>query len=943
MTPERWRRVEEVFAGTEGLSATQIRAYLERECAGDTELRKEVQSMLSYESSESALFDQIVEEGAEALAEITKSHQNPAHRRVGTRIGPYRLVSLIGTGGMGAVYLAARDDQQYQKNVAIKLVQQGHDTKFVLERFRQERQILAQLEHPYIARFLEGGLTDEKLPYYVMEYIEGGESITSYCQNRQLPIEARLRLFLQVCSAVDFAHKNLVVHRDLKPTNILVDRHGTPKLLDFGIAKVLSDDSRGTDTTMTAVRMLTPDYGSPEQVTGNPITTSTDVYSLGAVLYELLSGAQAHRFRNYSTGEIQRVICIEDPPPPSERAREVESAESSRLSASLRGDLDSIALQALRKEPSGRYASVSALVRDIEHYLNGEPVEARRGTLRYRAGKFVRKNKFSISAAAVLLVTLISGIAATTYQARRSERRFQLARQLGNTLLNDFDKRVVNLPQSTGLRQWMTSTVVEYLDNLASEAGQDTQLQFELAGGYMRVGGLQSGPSSANLGQSIPALASYRKALGIYSELHQAAPKDAAVNMGLCDAMTAVAQIETYVGKMKQARQRYQEARVIGEALVPVKEGEGRRCLSRIYGGLVEIELAAANPRGAIPSITAQLEQAKQWAATDPGLPSKVQLLSTEISLANVKLDVGDAQGAVDTASQAMVQGEATFGREAWAESSYKILLHHVLGDAMGHARHLNLGRPEEALKHYQAALEIAERHLKRDDNDARARRDVDLSLRKIAFMIVDTQPRAAMIDYRRAKELSFINLRNSPSNAEYVRDQADALLGIGYAFQSSKHWPEALESIQYAFDRQNDLKRLSPEWRRFQREFQESFAALGDVHMELGNEKATLENYEKALETTVALLWEQPTDALLLRDLADSHECLARYYAWMAERHASEGSSYWKQAIDFQQKSYDTWREWPTKVSATSVYAQKRLQDATTQLAAYRKAAGVR
>ncbi|MBL8232235.1 MAG: protein kinase [Bryobacterales bacterium] len=940
MTPERWSRVEEIFAGTEGKSPEEIRVYLNEQCGGDLDLRREVEGLLIYDTSNSSLISSMVEQGAQALADGERSI-SASERRIGTRLGAYRLVSLIGTGGMGAVYLAVRDDEQFEKKVAIKLVHQGHDSKFVLERFRQERQILAQLEHPNIARFLDGGITSDQVPYYVMEFIEGGEAVVAYCEKRGLPIAERLELFKSVCSAVQFAHKNLVVHRDLKPGNILVDAGAVPKLLDFGIAKVLSNEPRLTNVTMTAVRMLTPDYGSPEQVTGQPITTATDIYSLGAVLYELLTGLQAHNFKNYSTGEIERVICREDPAPPSHRLRTSESAEKQKLAEDLAGDLDAIILHAMRKEPDKRYPSVLALVDDIDRYLKGQPVEARRGTMRYRAGKFVRRNRLPLLAAAMVLVTVIGGVAATIYQARRAERRFQQARQFANNVLNDFDRRVASLPQSTELRQWMTSTVVEYLDNLSEQAGGDSQLQLELARGYLRTGNLQGAPSSPNLGQSIPALASYRKALRIYQQIHARNASDLAIVTGLCEAQTAVAQIETLTGGMKFARERYQEARTLGNSLVARSDARGHQCLAAVYAGMVQIEMAAANPRGAIPYVTSQLDEARKWASMAPGPEAGQQILRTEISQAAVRLDVGDAASAVELAARSMSAGERLFGKEVWEDSALKIQLHHILGDALGNPRQLNLGRKAEALEHYRAALAIAIRQLYRDANDARARRDVDISLRMIGFLTVDNEPLQALRQYEKAMEYIQLNLSKSPSNAEYVRDEADALLGIGYAHQSMKQYGEALTLIGKAVERQNHLKALSPEWRRFQREFQESYAALGDLHKALGREKESLANYEKALEVTVTLLWEQPTDALLLRDFADSNESLAAYYAWLAERRPAQRGEHLRQAVSFQQKSGETWREWTQKGGIPSPYSQSRLRQSAETLAAYQKKLG--
>ena len=308
---------------------------------------------------------------------------------MGSRIGAYRLVGEIGRGGMSTVYLAVRDDDQFQKQVAIKLIRRGMDTEDMLDRFRHERQILANLEHPYIARLLDGGTAPDGRPFLVMEYLQG-EPLDGYCRNQGLNLRARCRLFLKICEAVSFAHRNLVVHRDLKPGNILVGADGAPKLLDFGVAKLL-DAKTGSGQTATAValRPMTPDYASPEQFRGEAITTAADVYSLGAILYELLTEQRPHRFSSYGLRELERAICETEPVRPS------ECAKLSKIPwrGQLRGDPDAIVAKALRKEPAQRYASVDHLAADLTRYLEGWPVQAHRGDVGYRARKFLRRNR----------------------------------------------------------------------------------------------------------------------------------------------------------------------------------------------------------------------------------------------------------------------------------------------------------------------------------------------------------------------------------------------------------------------------------------------------------------------------------------------------------------------------------------------------------------------
>lgn len=365
--------------------------------------------------------------------------------RIGSRLGPYRLVELIGRGGMGEVYQAERADDHYHSRVAIKLVRVDHDASRVAWRFRSERQILAQLEHSNIARLIDGGATEEGVPYLVMELI-AGQPIDVYCEERHLTVEQRVRLFLQVCAAVSFAHQRLVVHRDLKPGNILVTAEGTVKLLDFGIAKLIESEpatrSEGMASEMTAtqVRVMTLEYASPEQVRGDPITTASDVYSLGVVLYRLLTGRSPYREDNAAERAVE-ILSDSAPSKPStavnETRRRVAADETApqaqfarkRVRRALQGDLDNVLLMALRKEPERRYASVDQFSEDLRHYLDGMPVRARGDSLQYRASKFMSRHKYAVTAASLAALALVAGIVTTTWQARIAAEQSRIAQE----------------------------------------------------------------------------------------------------------------------------------------------------------------------------------------------------------------------------------------------------------------------------------------------------------------------------------------------------------------------------------------------------------------------------------------------------------------------------------------------------------------------------------
>jgi eukaryotic-like serine/threonine-protein kinase len=424
MDPERWQRIEEIFRTAVDRPAAERGAYLTQVCDGDEDLRREVLSLLERDTAEDFIRDPI----ANAALSFTAKTKDDL---TGVLIGPYRVKRLIGRGGMGDVYEAERDDEQFRQQVAIKIIKRGMDTDFVRDRFLRERQILATLDHPHIARLFDGGATPDGSPYFVMEFVVG-ESITAHCRRHQLSINEKLKLIRKVCSAVQHAHQRLVIHRDLKPGNILITpsadgKDGEPKLLDFGIAKLLSPDASQSHTrTETGLRMMTPEYASPEQACGQAVATTTDVYSLGVVLYELLTDLRPHEFRTYAPAGIERAICETAIEEPSKVAGQATGA-STRLARQLAGDLDNIVLMAMRKEPERRYQSVEQFSEDIRRYLEGMPVVARKDTFGYRAWKFVRRHKAGVAVLSLLAILAVAMAVQSVRIARERDRANQEA------------------------------------------------------------------------------------------------------------------------------------------------------------------------------------------------------------------------------------------------------------------------------------------------------------------------------------------------------------------------------------------------------------------------------------------------------------------------------------------------------------------------------------
>jgi eukaryotic-like serine/threonine-protein kinase len=483
MDEKNWQNVKEIFLAALEKDGESRTAFLDEVCADDADLREEIESLLASHEE----IEEFIETPVFQVGEVFTNGTNPKEKRLGN----YKIIKEIGAGGMGVVYLAAREDEQFRKRVAIKLVKRGLDTEDVLRRFRNERQILASLHHPHIASLFDGGTSGDGLPFFVMEYIEGSP-LLQYCDEHQLAINERLDLFKTICSAVQHAHQNLVIHRDLKPSNILITHDGEVKLLDFGVAKFLNPELMGDNLsqTQTQFRVMTPEYASPEQVRGGHITTATDIYSLGVILYELLTGSRPFKLKDTSPEEMMRLICDSEPTLPSVISNSRQANPKSKIqNPKLKGDLDNIILTALRKEPSRRYKSVEAFAGDIDRYLKGLPVTARPNTFKYRASKFIKRHKVGVFAASLILLSLIGGIVVSVWQARNARRekeKAEVVNQFLQALLGAANPET-NRSRSNG----HDTTVKELLDAAAARLEtEDLSSQPEVKAELQKIIGL---------------------------------------------------------------------------------------------------------------------------------------------------------------------------------------------------------------------------------------------------------------------------------------------------------------------------------------------------------------------------------------------------------------------------------------------------------------------
>jgi len=597
MSPEIWKEIKRIFDAAVDLAPSEQSAFLDSACP-DAAMRREIERMLAADD------DTGLDRSPLAPDSFTEG------RLEGRRMGRYRIGNEVGRGGMGAVFAALRDDGEFEQKVAVKVILSSFNTEAIARRFRNERQILASLEHPNIARLLDGGMSDDGLPFYVMEFIEG-EPIDDYCRARDLSLHARLDLFRQVCAAVSYAHRRLIVHRDIKPSNILVTPAGEAKLLDFGIAKVVSQTSGEQRGTATQLGLMTPDYASPEQFRGEQVTTATDVYSLGVVLYQLLTGELPYNLRGLPLDQMLRLVCETDPPRPSQAIssiadyglgngdlsattqpmegdentqgevwRNQQSAIRNPQSKNpqsairnpqlLRGDLDNIVLKALKKEPERRYESVEQFSEDVRRYLAELPVSARPDTFSYRASKFVKRNRVGVVAASLVFLALIAGIVGTTYQARvarrereRAEQRFDQVRKLANNVVFKYHDAIADLPGATATREMLVKDALEYLDNLSRDAQDNPALAQELALTYLKIGDVQGEANRANLGDSAGALVSYRKSVEI---LENVVSKDRANADYLKNLRLAGNQMALLLVRL----QRWKEAEELGQRVLDI-------------------------------------------------------------------------------------------------------------------------------------------------------------------------------------------------------------------------------------------------------------------------------------------------------------------------------------------------------------------------------------
>ena len=745
MTPDRWQQVKRIAGDALDLAPAARAAFVAAACDGDAALEADVLSLLAAE---------------DPTGRFLEPDRPP------DRVGPYRIVREIGRGGMGTVYLGERADGQFDQRVAIKLVTRGMDSDAVLRRFLAERRILARLEHPGIARLFDGGMTADGRPYFVMEYVDGAP-ITEWCRRRASGVAERVELFARVCDAVDYAHGHLVLHRDLKPENILVDAAGVPKLLDFGIARLL--DGESASATQPGERAMTPQFGSPEQMRAEPLTTASDVYALGLILYELVAGVPPYDLGGVPPAEQIRIVCGVEPQRPSAAAPPAAAKRA-------RGDLDTVVMKALEKEPSRRYTRAAEFGAALRRVLARQPIAARPASLGYRTRRYLSRHWRPVAAGAILLAIVTAAVGDALIQGRRARRHFDEVRQLANAYLFEFHDAIATLPGATPARELVLQRAREYLDRLSAEAGADVDLKRELAESYIRVGDAQGLYYESNLGKTADARASYEKALGLLQDVARSRPGDARVESDLANATLSLA--TTF-----QATDGRRAGTLIQDAIDRLTRLQARQPLSaaaqltlgRAYVGRAEGLLRAGRPEESLAARNRALDAFRAVVATSPDNAEAQRWLSIALKR-RAALYVGelhDPARARDDLREAMAADERRVAREP-ANAVARLDL--ALGESYLSTAMRRSGDLAGAAAMLARAMEIRRDVLRADPQNVRVRTLLMGDYGRLAEIGLDRQDRAAA---RAAVAQAEALAAQAPPAAAANPELAEALAGI--------------------------------------------------------------------------------------------------------------------------------------------------------------------
>jgi len=857
MNPENWQKVEQLLNQALEIEPARRRKFLD--AIGEDGLRREVESLLAYD----AKTDDFLQFPAIAFSNDFFDDDESPDALINQEIGNYKIIRELGRGGMGAVYLGERSDGKFAQAVAVKLLKRELNTADIRRRFRHERQILAALAHPNIARLLDAGTTDDGLPFLVMEYVEG-LPVDEFCDAHNLNLNERLEIFRMICDAVAFAHRNLIVHRDLKPSNILVTTDGIPKLLDFGISKLLTPEYESeSEHTVTKLGAMTPEYASPEQLRGESVTTATDVYSLGVILYELLTSHRPFELKKHSAEEIIQAVCNTEPRPPSAALNAERGTRNAELKNAFpadaknrtsqnkhrtaphsafriprSGDLDNIVLKALKKDAHRRYSSVEQFSEDIRRHLENLPVLARPDTPLYRATKFVNRNRVAVSAGLLIFLSLLGGVAATVWQARRAEanqaraeKRFADVRRLSNALLFELSPKIERLPGATEAREILVNRALEYLDSLAREAEVDLLLQSELASAYEKIGDLQGNPANPNFIDSEKAIESYEKARAIRLKLLEQNQND-------FEQQKFLAENYRVSGKIYGQANDYQTESKNLEAALPIFE---KQLAENPASGESQFALAQVNH-----DIGKNRSNSKKYSDSFPYFENAATSLEKLRGQNPNQIDVlkllGDCRTQYAIAlsweeRQTEAEGEAAKAREIfeaaaadnpndtnlrtglWSAYWFSSIVYEEINDPLSH---------EYALK----SLKVIEETVRQDAANIRAKQQLGKSFSRVGQSSTNTgKPAAAVLYLEKARAVLEEIIESRSKNNGLKTELTTNLMRLGEAKFKQEKFEDALADFEQAVKIHQDILQIFAGDVRVSRNLALTYESIAETH----------------------------------------------------------------------------------------------------------------